>query len=152
MAHSLIFQCSAGRCTAPRISSHSHIHTPHTHTHTSSFADWNVALFYLASSCVELQRSQVGVKDHVTGLDVDGRLSLSYGAEVPGRVDQTPEGRDCGRRDEAGREQERRKRTALISTWGVFPMLCKGQSVRTRGLQKREDSDFEMLSPQWNHI
>lgn len=39
---------------------------------------------YLAPSCVELQRSQVGVKDHVTGLDVDGRLPLPDGAQVPG--------------------------------------------------------------------
>lgn len=53
-------------------------------THTSSFADCNVAFSHLASSCVELQRSQVGVEDHVTGLDVDGRLPLAYGAQVPG--------------------------------------------------------------------
>lgn len=39
---------------------------------------------YLAPSCVELQRGQVGVKDHVTGLDVDGRLPLAYGTQVPG--------------------------------------------------------------------
>lgn len=32
----------------------------------------------------------------MTGLDVDGRLPLADGAQVPGRVDQTPEGRDCG--------------------------------------------------------
>lgn len=51
---------------------------------------------YLAPSCVQLQRGQVGVEDHVTGLDVDGRLPLAYGAQVPGRVHQTPEGRDCG--------------------------------------------------------
>ncbi len=49
---------------------------------------------YLASSCVEPQRRQVWVKDHVTGLDVDGRLPLSDGTQVPGWVHQTPEGWD----------------------------------------------------------
>lgn len=39
---------------------------------------------YLASTCVEPQRGQVGVKDHVTGLNVNGRLPLPYGAKVPG--------------------------------------------------------------------
>lgn len=39
---------------------------------------------YLASSCVEPQRGQVRIKDHVTGLNVDGRLPLPYGAQVPG--------------------------------------------------------------------
>lgn len=32
----------------------------------------------------------------MTGLDVDGRLPLADGAQVPGGVHQAPEGRDCG--------------------------------------------------------
>lgn len=82
---------------------------PHQWVHRHfSFAEENAAFSHLASSCVELQRSQIGVEDHVTGLDVDGRLSLPYGAQIPGRVDQTPEGWDCGR-GEGGRRRERRK-------------------------------------------
>lgn len=74
---------------------------PHEWVHTHlSYPDENVGFSHLASSCVELQRSQVGVEDHVTGLDVDGRLSLPYGAQIPGWMDQTPEGWDCRRRDE----------------------------------------------------
>lgn len=49
---------------------------------------------HLASSRVEPERGQVGVEDHVTGFDVDGGLPLPNGAQVPGRVHQTPEGWD----------------------------------------------------------
>ena len=48
---------------------------------------------YLASAGVESEGGEEGVKDHVTGLDVDGRLALSHGAQVPGRVHQPPERR-----------------------------------------------------------
>lgn len=85
-----------------------------SHTLTKTFS-------HLASSCVELQRSQVGVEDHVTGLNVDRWLSLPYGAQIPGWVDQTPEGWDWGRRDQGERKK---KKTVLISTWDVFHMLC----------------------------
>lgn len=61
---------------------------------------------YLAPPSVEFQRGQVGVKDHVAGLDVDGRLPLADGAQVPGGVHQTPEGRDCG----GWRERQDRRR------------------------------------------
>lgn len=42
------------------------------------------AVPYLTSCRVEPQRGQVGVEDHVAGLDVDGRLPLPDGAQVPG--------------------------------------------------------------------
>lgn len=75
---------------------------------------------YLAPSCVELQRSQVGVKDHVTGLDVDGRLPLPDGAQVPGWVHQTPEGWDWWwvgwGWGESKRERKKKNRVAVIST------------------------------------
>lgn len=44
----------------------------------------------------------------MTGLDVDGRLSLPDGAQIPGRVDQAPEGRDCGR-GELGRKRVKKE-------------------------------------------
>lgn len=49
---------------------------------------------HLSPSCIDLQRGEIGVEDHVTGLDVDGRLPLPNGTKVPGRVHQTPEGWD----------------------------------------------------------
>lgn len=44
----------------------------------------------------------------MTGFDVDGRLPLADGAQVPGRVHQTPEGRDCGGLRQEEKEEVRR--------------------------------------------
>lgn len=66
------------------------------HPKANSRPEAAAAAAYLAPPRVEFQRGQVGVKDHVAGLDVDGRLPLADGAQVPGGVHQTPEGRDCG--------------------------------------------------------
>lgn len=38
---------------------------------------------YLASSRVEPDGREEGVKDHVAGFDVDGGLPLPHGAQVP---------------------------------------------------------------------
>lgn len=78
-----------------------------------SSTHWNLFFPYLAPSGVELQRRQVGVKDHVTSLDVDGRLPLSYGTEVPCWVYQTPEGWDCSGWDEG--EETKEENTTVIS-------------------------------------
>lgn len=96
---------------------------------------------YLAPSCVELQRSQVGVKDHVTGLDVDGRLPLPDGTQVPGWVHQTPEGWDWWwvgwGWGESKREREKEKnknRVAVISLCAPQdPTVQKGSEPHYEG-------------------
>lgn len=50
---------------------------------------------YLVTASVEFYRQKERIEDHVACLDVDWRLSLSDGAQVPSRVDQAPEGWHC---------------------------------------------------------
>lgn len=43
----------------------------------------NNMVAYLSASSVDAQRCQKGIKDHVSGLYVDGRLSFPHRAKIP---------------------------------------------------------------------
>lgn len=82
---------------------------------------------YLTSSCVEPQRGQVGVKNHVTGLDVNRRLSLPNDTQIPGWVHQTPEGWDWWWRK---RGWKRKRNSDYWSQWCVC--VCANHKNRDK--------------------
>lgn len=73
----------------------------------------------------------------MTGLDVDGRLPLADGAQVPGRVDQTPEGGDwveTGAEEGVGGggEFKKKKKRTVISERAHSSAAQRDQTVSRR--------------------